>query len=1106
MASQITAAYPSMDGSIHPASLVDFHIAHNPALPAFAYSEAPGLVVEVSFLEFGRAAHRAAHLLKGNEGEVVALIANVDNLLYQTLVAGMMRAGLVPFPISPRNSPEAIVSLLQKTSCTRILTTSPSLGGLISQVIALAPFKVKEAPTISQCYPFLGHETASDSFEPYPELAGKLDLDHVLFYLHSSGSTGFPKPIPQTSRAVLSWCSLGMLFSLASRYKNAADPHSEYFTSLRRVQRIGAAHLPPFHTLGIATQLLAPLSQVTSIALYPPTALTDHHTPITVPTTDNAMEHAQRCGASALVAVPSFVEGWAQGGAGDAWLRELQFVAYAGGPLASKVGDALARAGVNIVSLYGATEVGCPTTLEFASQGAGSALEPAEWAYMRFSKGVNVRWVPQGDGSFESQFLVRNFLCLDAAVLIRLVPQDTEVHTTSVANLPDVRGYASSDLWTPHPTKAGLWKIVGRLDDVLILASGENMVPAPLESVITSSPLVSGAVVFGRGRNQVGVLIEPAVPVFDVVEFRNRIWPAVEEANKSAPTFARIFKEMILVTAEDKPLPRVAKGTVAKKAAVKLYESEIDALYETVESSAQGADVTPPVTWTAPDVEAWLGVQAADINTGSPLDADIDLFSQGFDSLSATFLRNRIMGVLRSSSDPKVSQAVLKINQNAVFSYPTIKQLAAHIAQLVSGDEAGPTSATAAIEQMIEKYSAGLTEVHKSADAPGAPVVLLTGSTGGLGSYMLRELLRSERVERVYAYNRPAKGAATIQERQKDAFLDKGFELELLQSNKLVYLQGDSALPQLGLADDVYEQLRSSVTVIIHNAWRLDFNLSLASFEPNIRGTRNLVDLASSSANASTMRFLFTSTIASSQGWKPSMGAFPEEVQYDASVAVGGGYGESKYVCERILAKSGLHATSFRIGQISGGAPSGAWATSDWVPSFVKSSIALGVLPDAQGVAAWLPMDVVSQAVLDVALSSQVPTIALNIVHPRPSQWSTIIRTIGDALHHAGVTQEVVPLIPFGEWLGRLEKRSEGADADDMAKMPAIKLLDFFRGMASMDKSVRQTGRTDMEVGLATLSTAKSQAFSKAMADVKPITADDARLWVNYWLSKGFYN
>ena len=88
--------------------------------------------------------------------------------------------------------------------------------------------------------------------------------------------------------------------------------------------------------------------------------------------------------------------------------------------------------------------------------------------------------------------------------------------------------------------------------------------------------------------------------------------------------------------------------------------------------------------------------------------------------------------------------------------------------------------------------------------------------------------------------------------------------------------------------------------MIIHNAWRLDFNLSLASFEPNIRSTRNLIDLALASPHASTLRFMFTSSIASAQGWDHSKGAFPEEVQIDPGVAVGGGYGEGKYVAERV--------------------------------------------------------------------------------------------------------------------------------------------------------------------------------------------------------------
>lgn len=52
---------------------------------------------------------------------------------------------------------------------------------------------------------------------------------------------------------------------------------------------------------------------------------------------------------------------------------------------------------------------------------------------------------------------------------------------------------------------------------------------------------------------------------------------------------------------------------------------------------------------------------------------------------------------------------------------------------------------------------------------------------------------------------------------------------------------------------------------------------------------------------------------------------------------------------------SGLPATSFRIGQITGGDPRGAWSTTDWVPIIVKSSVTLGALPEARGVSqSWV--------------------------------------------------------------------------------------------------------------------------------------------------------
>lgn len=90
------------------------------------------------------------------------------------------------------------------------------------------------------------------------------------------------------------------------------------------------------------------------------------------------------------------------------------------------------------------------------------------------------------------------------------------------------------------------------------------------------------------------------------------------------------------------------------------------------------------------------------------------------------------------------------------------------------------------------------------------------------------------------------------------------------------------------------------MTVIIHSAWRLDFNLSLASFEPNVHGTRHLIDLARAGPYAGNVKFLFTSSIAQALRWDKSQGDYPEKVVSDAKYAVAIGYGESKYVAERV--------------------------------------------------------------------------------------------------------------------------------------------------------------------------------------------------------------
>jgi hypothetical protein len=62
----------------------------------------------------------------------------------------------------------------------------------------------------------------------------------------------------------------------------------------------------------------------------------------------------------------------------------------------------MVESGVPLKSIYGGTEFGAPTH-QFPRKG-----DEKEWAYMEFGKQIKLRWVAQGDGTFECQMLVRS--------------------------------------------------------------------------------------------------------------------------------------------------------------------------------------------------------------------------------------------------------------------------------------------------------------------------------------------------------------------------------------------------------------------------------------------------------------------------------------------------------------------------------------------------------------------------------------------------------------------------------------------------------------------------------------------------------------------------
>jgi non-ribosomal peptide synthetase component E (peptide arylation enzyme) len=100
------------------------------------------------------------------------------------------------------------------SSSHHLVATCETLRDLIKDVkvaiFAKDPtyeLSIEELPALDVIFPRLGVETEEDPFIPYPTLETRPAISDVCMFLHSSGSTGLPKVIPQTHKTLLNWAA-----------------------------------------------------------------------------------------------------------------------------------------------------------------------------------------------------------------------------------------------------------------------------------------------------------------------------------------------------------------------------------------------------------------------------------------------------------------------------------------------------------------------------------------------------------------------------------------------------------------------------------------------------------------------------------------------------------------------------------------------------------------------------------------------------------------------------------------------------------------------------------------------------------------------------------
>jgi hypothetical protein len=86
----------------------------------------------------------------------------------------------------------------------------------------------------------------------------------------------------------------------------------------------------------------------------------------------------------------------------------------------------------------------------------------------------------------------------------------------------------------------------------------------------------------------------------------------------------------------------------------------------------------------------------------------------------------------------------------------------------------------------------------------------------------------------------------------------------------------------------------------------------------------------------------------------------------------------------------------------------------------------------------WILPHAVSNAILDVAFAEVEPPIAVNLVHPKPIAWKTLMQPVADAIFELNITSNPIPLAPFSEWLEKLESSAKDSSEETIKRIVSV--------------------------------------------------------------------
>jgi amino acid adenylation domain-containing protein/thioester reductase-like protein len=369
-----------------------------------------------------------------------------------------------------------------------------------------------------------------------------------------------------------------------------------------------------------------------------------------------------------------------------------------------------------------------------------------------------------------------------------------------------------------------------------------------------------------------------------------------------------------------------------------------------------------------------------------------------------------------------------EIPLRVLFDNPTLEGMCIQVEEfsLSKSDQANLTS----VEMVKDSFlPASIKATSPYTATKQVKSIFLTGATGFLGAYLLRDLLRHTTAEIVCLVR--AEEAAAGMYRLRAVLKDYGL-VDEIDFGRVTILLGDLARHRFGLTQREFQNLAEKSDAIYHCGAAVNFVAPYSTLrDANVAGTVETLKLAGLQHTKPVHFISSVYTLVDADRTGPSL------VEQDLPRNAKGlrmGYLQTKWVAERLAEAArnrGIPVNIYRPGRICGDSATGACQQEDFYWGFLGACLKMGSAPMPFPDENMVPADYASESIVKLAQDTDRVNQTYHIVNREPLAGARLLEMVRQFGYN-------LRSVPYADWREAVSLHVQNDPANASSKFAGL--------------------------------------------------------------------